>query len=559
MGNGNRSERHPRVAFADMLSAPRRRIEREPRWFALAITAAYGLALGILLGHHEMWADEIQAWLIARDSDGLLDLLGNLRYEGHPPLWYLLLTPLTWLTINPVAMQALHWTIATAAIYIVVRHAPLRLSQRALLPFGYYPLFEYGAISRNYALGMLGIVVACALFSRWRNIPWRLGAVLALTSLTSVHACILVIGISAGLVLDWLLGQRRSLGLGDRAVPGARVDWVPLRCVGVAFGGVALFVALLLPPEDLGARQQWLLQFDASAFAAVLSIYSDTLLPPFGIPEFWFSYGVVVPFIKAALFTPPLLMIVVALNLRQPAALAMYLIGVGGLLTFFYVKFIGHSRHHGFLLFALLILVWGRKALPSLAKTRVPARATSPRAGRIVGLLATCWLVAHALAGIWAAATDIRHPFSHARSVARFIDAGGWSDALLLGTHDGAVNGVVGHLRTRRAVRYVEGARDGTFVRWDTARLTDRSDATIWTMAVALAEERNAPVLIIQAYEPLSIPEALRDRVRELASFTGALSNHENFHLYLYDPHLLRPSMSGCAASLRHATSRRPT
>jgi len=44
---------------------------------------------------HEMWRDELQAWLIARDSKNILELFINLKYEGHPALWYLLLTPLT--------------------------------------------------------------------------------------------------------------------------------------------------------------------------------------------------------------------------------------------------------------------------------------------------------------------------------------------------------------------------------------------------------------------------------------------------------------------------------
>ncbi|EKD89645.1 MAG: hypothetical protein ACD_33C00018G0001, partial [uncultured bacterium] len=34
--------------------------------------------------HHDMWRDEIQSWLIARDSISIFDLFRNLRYEAHP-------------------------------------------------------------------------------------------------------------------------------------------------------------------------------------------------------------------------------------------------------------------------------------------------------------------------------------------------------------------------------------------------------------------------------------------------------------------------------------------
>jgi hypothetical protein len=38
-----------------------------------------------------MWLDELQAWLIARDSSSVIDLFKNLKYEGHPGLWHICL------------------------------------------------------------------------------------------------------------------------------------------------------------------------------------------------------------------------------------------------------------------------------------------------------------------------------------------------------------------------------------------------------------------------------------------------------------------------------------
>src|SRR5690349_9278915 len=66
---------------------------------------------GIL--HHEMWRDELQAWLVARDSTSLLNLVNNVRYERTPALWQICLYGLTHFTNNPVAMQAFHLVIAT--------------------------------------------------------------------------------------------------------------------------------------------------------------------------------------------------------------------------------------------------------------------------------------------------------------------------------------------------------------------------------------------------------------------------------------------------------------
>jgi hypothetical protein len=62
-----------------------------PVRFALMVTAGFFVIalLGIL--SHEMWRDEHQAWLVARDANSLSQLLDNMNYEGNPALWHFFL------------------------------------------------------------------------------------------------------------------------------------------------------------------------------------------------------------------------------------------------------------------------------------------------------------------------------------------------------------------------------------------------------------------------------------------------------------------------------------
>jgi hypothetical protein len=46
---------------------------------------------GFTLSYHEKWADEAQAWLIARDLSLWRIFSYELRYEGSPGLWHLIL------------------------------------------------------------------------------------------------------------------------------------------------------------------------------------------------------------------------------------------------------------------------------------------------------------------------------------------------------------------------------------------------------------------------------------------------------------------------------------
>ena len=71
-----------------------------------------------------MWRDELQAWLLVRDSTNLISLSENLKYEGHPGLWYFILFPLTRFSSNPSSMQILHLLISTSSGYVLFKWSP---------------------------------------------------------------------------------------------------------------------------------------------------------------------------------------------------------------------------------------------------------------------------------------------------------------------------------------------------------------------------------------------------------------------------------------------------
>jgi hypothetical protein len=129
------------------------------------LTAAFFLLGLLVLLRHEMWQDEWQAWLLARESSSLADLFQNIRYEGHPCLWYLALFVISRFTTDPLGMQLLHLMIATGTVYIFLKYSPFTRLQKILFIFGYFPFYEYCAISRNYGLGVLSLFSFCAVFA----------------------------------------------------------------------------------------------------------------------------------------------------------------------------------------------------------------------------------------------------------------------------------------------------------------------------------------------------------------------------------------------------------
>ena len=121
----------------------------DPVWLLSVLCLGF-FAVGLFgVLNHAMWRDELNPWLIARDTATLSDMLAALHYEGHPVLWYLILRAVQAVTLNPVAMQLLHLGIGTATVWLVVRFAPFRAWQKVLFAFGYLPFYEYLLVSRN--------------------------------------------------------------------------------------------------------------------------------------------------------------------------------------------------------------------------------------------------------------------------------------------------------------------------------------------------------------------------------------------------------------------------
>jgi hypothetical protein len=158
---------------------------------------------------HEPWADEAQAWLIARDL-GIPGMLHQMGYEGSPPLWHLLLWVLIRLHLPYAALGAVSLTLMAAAIYIWLRWSPLPAPVRLLLPFAFYYQYQYAVVARSYALS---IFLAFAAVALWRAKPVRVipfGLVVALLAQTNMHGFMIAGGIACAFAWECISDFRKQ-------------------------------------------------------------------------------------------------------------------------------------------------------------------------------------------------------------------------------------------------------------------------------------------------------------------------------------------------------------
>ncbi|MBN2199027.1 MAG: hypothetical protein JW747_04175 [Candidatus Aminicenantes bacterium] len=501
-----------------------RRLKLSERAFALLILLAYVLVAGAVTARHEIWRDEAQTFLMARDSRTVSDLLLRIRYDVHPPLWHLLLFLLTRVTSSPAAMQIVHLAIAAAAVWIFARYAPFSRLNKIFFALGYYALFEYGVIARNYSLGILFLFLFCLFYPQRHDRFLLLGACIALLSLTSIHAIIL----SAALILA-LAADR----LGIRKAAAPRLFWPGL---GLGLAGIGTSILSAFPHSESIYAGNMSFVFDPKTLFPVLRTIPKAFFP---LPEphlsFWNTS--LLNHLPATAVTIHLLLaliVVTALVLfsRRLPAFVFYVSATAALIAFFFFHYFGYLRHHGFFFFVFLAALW---------LVSSPSDGTAPFAGfrglaalsesfhKAAPAVLTLVLAVQALAGLYAAAMDIRHPFSGGLGTAKYLERNGLQDHILVGDIDYVMSSISVHLK--RPIYLPRGERWGTY-QLNTPSVRSNTDMNHITRAAErLSRESGRNFLLILNY-PLNKFSLLTRSLRQVGKTGKAVVGDETFYLY---------------------------
>lgn len=355
--------------------------------------------------HHEPWMDELQAWQIAHISHNLVEFYHNFNSEGHPPLWHFLLYVITRFTENVWYMQLLHTCIATVCSYLILAYAPFHKWQRAAFCFGYYQLFEFGMISRCYALGFLWAALFCVLYLDSSKKLVRLAIVLGLMMNTSMYGAIMAVGLFSLLLYDFVKAQRERIPYQYSCMTVVKVLTI---LAGFAF--CALFFMFRWEGDA-----KFTMQDDVDAYSKCVQLAENITnafftLPDFSRMDFWETNGLAVwdQNMEFTLMTFMCMGLFGLYFLKKPKV-ALFYIGTTSLMIFFMLYFhLGFIRHHGHLFLVLVLAFW-----------MMPHQYTM--LGKSVEYVFSILLAVQLLGGTIAWYKDLKYPFSTYGHVASFL------------------------------------------------------------------------------------------------------------------------------------------
>ena len=141
--------------------------------------------------HHEPWADEAQAWLIARDCTIPEMIFHVLKYEGHPILWFAILRFFNFLHYPYQLLFIIPWIAVCISVYLILFKSKLPPIIKYLFPFSYFVFYQSAVIARNHSLVLMILSVIAAFYKRRLAHPYIYSLLLILTSSISAYSFVI--------------------------------------------------------------------------------------------------------------------------------------------------------------------------------------------------------------------------------------------------------------------------------------------------------------------------------------------------------------------------------
>ena len=137
---------------------------------ATVLFAGYLLFNGILLAGHELWRDEANVWLFARDASPI-QLLREIKYQGHPCLWYFIVMPFAKLGFPFFTISVLSFLVMALAAGIFTYRSPFHSVTKAICLFSPMFSYYYSVVARNYCLIALLLILLAYCYPKRNERP----------------------------------------------------------------------------------------------------------------------------------------------------------------------------------------------------------------------------------------------------------------------------------------------------------------------------------------------------------------------------------------------------
>tara|TARA_B100000700_G_scaffold322987_1_gene425813 strand:- start:614 stop:2161 length:1548 start_codon:yes stop_codon:yes gene_type:complete len=413
--------------------------------------------------NHTLWRDEMQGWLVAWQSENLIDLWKNNAPSGHPVLWSLVIYFSKNITGTPLSMQLMHWSLGCSAIFVFWRFSPFNLTTKTLFTFGYFPFWEYYIISRHYVISELILFIFCAIYHIRRKTYLPFALCIGLLANTQAMAWSLSFAIGVMLFSEWLWDPNQ------RKIYKNNKYWL-----------YDLILSLIVSLSLLlfGAFSLFQVKDSVKIFSSIIDFRHFLIV----LGQVFGGYVLIIPdpnkildlCLCGLITTIFLISTLTFIKLYRPAII-FFSSGIIFLFMFNYFLYLGiGSRHYGYYFLLIISAVWlslsnSNQEIVYLNKKNFFTKGNLFYFPKIL----TICLAIHMVVGVHMVINDFLLPYSSGKATAQYIKTQGWQDSPIFATRDVEVVTVSGYLD--REFYFPELNGYGSYAEWDNRVALDRS------------------------------------------------------------------------------------
>ncbi len=435
-----------------------------------------------------MWRDEYHSFQIAFVSTSVFDLFGNIKLEGHPPLWYLILFSLKSFAQPLFLMQLVNIIIAISSVIILLFKSNFNRFVKFTLTFNYLFLYEFNVFARNYAIGVLLLF----LIAYYTSKPLDLKN-LFITSFLVLFACLTnlcVIFILIGLLPLLYINFKENSKIDPKLLRNVFVGLIILLCI--------VLIYIILPQLIVRINKLKTIFHLLNKNILIVSVLLSSLIAVISCLYFfekWYSFFKKNAFIIAFFITSTLIVF------------------------FFNFVYPGSLRHFGHVFIMAIILIWIFQNIHTSIKL--------PPVFNTIFLLIFLIQFPFLLSATY---KEYKFPYSGISKVSEIIQKGHLKDRILIGKPFFMVEGLATALGKKYF--YSFGYEDEiSFISWD--RVLTKEDMNFeLVQKLILKTGKNA---IIYSNSSLDKYVAISDHKMVKLCEVAEVISDEKAYVYLYN------------------------
>lgn len=498
------------------------------------IATAIFLTISILLIlRHELWRDEIISWHFGSEAATFSEFVKTVNTNGNNTYaWFAILYFVShFITQNPESMKIIHLAISTVSIFLILKYAPFNKIIRVMIIFGYFFFYEYSIISRNYALGILFIVIFCILYKNKYNNILPIAIVLFFMGQANILSFMISLSLFLMLAIEFII-DRKYIAKNIKKV--YIILAILIVVCEISFVYLQINSQISITTAQAAGSGIFNRSIEENRISAMLVSGGliDAYIPlPQLILNFWDGRRLVTyllsnySFLYTFLFSTILFIIPIFIIKRK--VIIAYL--AGSILIMFIPFFIygNYIRHFGHLFIIFIFCLW----LSNINKNDRYLINFKGKANKILQItLFAIILIPSLIASAAAFNYDWEHPFSNGKYVAEYIEENFNKDEIMIvGYIDYITETVSGYLN--KDIYYPNSKSIKKLVDWNN-RIANVSDNEIFREANSFIDNYNQ-ILIISS---VGVEEQELPLNYYLVKYFGnAIVSSENYFLYVFN------------------------